>query len=98
MPCCSVLTVCIHPPVHTLQDISAELQAQLGARDAIIQGLMHDKGLIEEQNQVSLRAASSHSITNLLQPSAFCPLSPVCALLRNTHFLLSLAGPDAPER
>ena len=35
-----------------MQGISAEMQAQLGARDVIIEGLIRDKGLIEEQNRV----------------------------------------------
>ena len=56
------------------------------------------QGLDRGAESGEFAASSSHSITNLLQPSAFCPLSPVCALLRNMHFLLSLAGPDAPER
>ena len=35
-----------------MQDISVELQAQLGARDLAIQGLMRDKGLAEDHNRV----------------------------------------------
>ena len=42
-----------------MQNTSSEMQAQLGARDVIIQGLLRDKGLIEEQNRVSASLTSS---------------------------------------
>ena len=39
-------------PARTLQGTSAMMQAQLGARDTFIMGLLRDKVLVEEQNRV----------------------------------------------
>ena len=35
-----------------MQGISAEMQAQLGARDVIIEGLIRDSGGLVEQNRL----------------------------------------------
>ena len=40
---------CTHLATQLMQDASAELQAQLGVRYAIIQGLMRDKDLAERE-------------------------------------------------
>ena len=51
VPTCTHRSIhtCTHLATQLMQDASAELQAQLGVRYAIIQGLMRDKDLAERE-------------------------------------------------